>query len=288
MTPRQRRFLLIAALSLLLGLGCIYLFQTYLQQPPVVALDDARARKIRELHKQLEQNNAQSQARQVELFPFNPNLCDSMTFIRLGLLPWQAHNALQYRRKGGIWCSPEHFSKLYGLTDSAFQRLAPYIQIPQEISVSRSPGSFQRDSTSFERYPTKMSEGQTLSVNSADTTALKSIPGIGSYYANKIVAYRESLGGFHSVSQLHEIKNLPEDIDRWVVIDQPVVLRKTNVNKATFQQLVRHPYLNYDQVKAIFEYRRLYGSLTSWKDVMLSGCFTEKEIRERLNYYFEF
>ena len=54
-----------------------------------------------------------------------------------------------------------------------------------------------------------------MELNTADTATLKKIPGIGSYYARKIVAYREALGGFVSKSQVTEIDGLPPDIVQW-------------------------------------------------------------------------
>lgn len=61
-----------------------------------------------------------------ETFPFDPNRADSATFVRLGLRPWQASNALKYRRRGGRWRSPDDFARLYGLSEADFRRLRPY------------------------------------------------------------------------------------------------------------------------------------------------------------------
>ncbi len=288
MVPQQRRSLLIVTLLILLAAGGVFLYTSFLRNPQAVEINPEELRELQAIRLQNERTKSQQSGMQAELFPFNPNQCDSLSFIRLGLLPWQAHNALQYRRKGGVWRSAEHFSHLYGLSDSAYRRLAPYIQIPDAESQSEDAHHQLRDTASHANYTPKLSKGQVVSLNTADTTTLKSVPGIGSYYARKIVTYREQLGGFHSKEQLREIPDLPEDIVQWVAIDEPVVLRKLNVNKATFRQLVRHPYLNYEQVKSIFDYRRMYGNITSWKDLMLTGNFTEKEINTRLNYYFEF
>ena len=49
-----------------------------------------------------------------------------------------------------------------------------------------------------------MQKGETVSLNTADTTALKRIPGIGSYYASRIADYRKKLGGFASAEQILE------------------------------------------------------------------------------------
>ena len=199
-----------------------------------------------------------------ESFPFDPNKADSATFLRLGLAPWQAHNALQYRRKGGKWRSAEHFSHLYGLSEADYKRLAPYVRIDTTaLTAGRHTHRALTDAAQTERrYPEKLTPGSApLDLNEADTTDLQRIPGIGSYRARLIVRYREQLGGFVSTSQLAEIQGLPEDIAQWVAVDPQTSPTRLNVNRATFQQLVRHPYLSYEQVREIANYRRRYGDL---------------------------
>ena len=220
-------------------------------------------------------------------FPFNPNTADSATLVRAGLKPWQARNVLQYRRHGGKWRSPEHFSHLYGLSTEEYERLRPYIVIDPALSAANNPQANKADSTRTRRYPEKLPKGTTLDLNKADTTQLRGIPGIGSYYASKICRYRDRLGGFISVDQIKEVEGLPSGIEQWFVISPDTHVKQINVNTATFRQLVRHPYLSYDQVKVIFKYRQLYGKLHSWKDLSLNSLFDDKSV-ERLMPYFTF
>ena len=58
---------------------------------------------------------------------FDPNTADSSTLVHLGLKPWQAKNMLKYRAKGGRYRKAEDLKKLYGMTDSMYQALTPYI-----------------------------------------------------------------------------------------------------------------------------------------------------------------
>lgn len=224
-------------------------------------------------------------ARRVETFPFDPNTADSATFVRLGLAPWQARNALKYRRKGGRWRSAEDFARLYGLSREDFERLRPFIRIrPEAAAASR--GEARQDSA-FSRYPKKLAEGTTVEMNTADTTLLKQIPGIGSYYARKICRYRDRLGGFVSVEQIKEVGGLPEGIERWFRLDGRPEIRKVDVNKADFRELVRHPYLSYEQTKVISEHIRKFGPLSGWEDLRFYKEFNEADFR-RLSPYFSF
>lgn len=228
--------------------------------------------------------------RVVETFPFDPNHCDSVTFLRLGLRPWQAHNALQYRRNGGKWRSAEHFSKLYGLSAEDYQRLAPYIRIDGKSSQTayRPASSAASESAGASSYPEKYKPGSvTLNLNECDTTELRRIPEIGPYRASQIVKYREALGGFVSVSQLSEIKSLPAGIEKWFTVDAGEVQEQLDLNKATFQALMRHPYINYEQAREIMNFRRRYGGLTSLSDLRLSPYFTASDL-SRLEPYVVF
>ena len=224
-----------------------------------------------------------------ETFPFDPNHCDSLTFLRLGLNPWQAHNALQYRRKGGVWRSAEHFSKLYGLEPDDYKRLAPYIRIDSAISARQNKrGANQNNERATAAVSRKYEPGSVvLDLNACDTAELRCIPEIGAYRAQKIVEYRERLGGFVSVSQLQEIQGLPQGIEAWFAVDGDTEPERLNANAATFQTLFRHPYINYEQAREIMNYRRRYGRLESLDDLRLSPHFTPEDLR-RLRPYLEF
>ena len=71
----------------------------------------------------------------------------------------------------------------------------------------------------------KFPEGIRVELNTADTATLKKIPGIGSYYARRIVDYRNRLGGFVSVAQLKEMGELPENIGRWFTVSPAYIVR---------------------------------------------------------------
>lgn len=221
----------------------------------------------------------------VETFPFDPNTADSITFLRLGLRPWMAHNALKYRAKGGHWRSADDFARLYGLSKSDFVRLRPYIRI--HPSFAKPASAYRKDSVRRRaNYPAKFKSLVHLDLNMVDTATLQKIPGIGSFYSRKIKEYGERLGGYVSVSQLKEIEGLPQGIERWFVMNTHSC-RPLEINRATFKQLMRHPYLNYDQVKAIFDVRRKTGDIKTFQRLSLYPCFAPRDF-ERLRPYVKF
>ena len=242
-----------------------------------------------------------------ERFAFDPNTADSTQLLRLGLKPWQVRSIYRYRAKGGVFSEPADFARVYGLTLKQYRELEPYIRIGRDYqpaarfvdsrrsaygsSSGPSSGSsaghnghaVARDTV---KYPTKLRPSQHLAVNTADTTALKRVPGIGSYYARRIVAYREKLGGFSSVQQLREIEGMPDEAIPYLTVD-PKAIRKLHINKLTLSQLRKHPYLNYYQARDIVDYRRLQGPITSLSQLALLKDFTKHDI-ERLAPYIEY
>lgn len=102
-----------------------------------------------------------------------------------------------------------------------------------------------------------------IELNSADSTALVSIRGIGPYYASKILRYREQLGGFHTTRQLKEIKfqylNIDSLLPHFSV--NPALIRKKELDTMSFKSVLHHPYLVYEDVQLIFNAKRKYGKI---------------------------
>jgi DNA uptake protein ComE-like DNA-binding protein len=123
-------------------------------------------------------------------------------------------------------------------------------------------------------------------LNTADTTQLMKVPGIGSYYAKEIVRHGKWIGGYVSVDQLDEIDGFPQTAKQYFIVDHPTPQR-LNINRLSLKQLRNHPYINYYQAKAIVDYRRLHGDIKSLQDLRFSKDFTEGAIR-RLEPYIEY
>ena len=222
----------------------------------------------------------------VELTSFDPNEADSTELSRLGLSPYVVRNILKYRQKGGRFRTPESFSRIYGLEQEQFETLKPYIRIAMPKVAEIKEVDTMTVRKVVEKKPFKYPEGTLVDVNSADTTELKKIPGIGSGIAKAIVAYRSRLGGFYSLEQLTEIEYITPSLVKWFKLEGPV-LRPLKVNEAGLEALRAHPYLNFYQAKVIVEHRRKKGQLKSLSQLSLYEEFTEKDL-ERLSAYLKF
>lgn len=224
---------------------------------------------------------------EIHMQMFDPNTADSSTLVHLGFKPWQAKNILKYRAKGGRYSKAEDIKRLYGMTDSMYQALRPYISIVREQLDSVEQDTMKMDSLAKR---VSINKDTILNLRTADTTELKMIRGIGSYRARQIVRYREQLGGFVRVEQVMEVTGMDQMVEdsvlRWFVLDS-VVVEKIRVNHVSAQRLSKHPYLRFEQAKAIYELRRKKIRLNSVNDLESIDCIDEKTL-EKISPYLNF
>ena len=196
------------------------------------------------------------------LFPFDPNTADSATFVKLGLKPYVAANILKYRAKGAQFSTPESFSKVYGISAEKFSEIEPF------ISIKSSETALHSDST--KQAAAHKMENVFVELNSADTTQLMQVKGVGRFFARGIVRFRMQSGGFVSVEQLRDVYGMREE--NYLKIKDsfrvnPGLVHKIQVNTASVDKLKNHPYLSFYQAKAIYELRRKEGKLKSVNDL---------------------
>ncbi|MCL1867346.1 MAG: helix-hairpin-helix domain-containing protein, partial [Paludibacter sp.] len=144
-----------------------------------------------------------------------------------------------------------------------FKELENYILIENNLQTENVVVEQKTENQSF-------IENIVVEINSADTAELMQIRGIGRYYAKGIVAYRKQLGGFSSVEQLLELKNMHsenyEKIKNSFTVDVSKI-QKIRVNTATTERLKAHPYIGFYRAKEIYELRRQKGKLQNINDL---------------------
>jgi competence ComEA-like helix-hairpin-helix protein len=199
-----------------------------------------------------------------ERFFFDPNTATVETWQRLGVSPKTAQTIQKYISKGGRFRTPNDLGKIYSLPKPLAEELIPYVQ----IAAAGSPNAGERGTNaSFTppaaaREKTKLPPANIADINTADTAAWIALPGIGSKLANRIVNYRDKLGGFYSISQIAETYGLADSTFQQIKdrlrLDQNSPLRTININTADAKTL-KHPYLTWSQANAIVAYRNQHG-----------------------------
>ena len=167
--------------------------------------------------------------RQVESFRFNPNTASHEDFRRLGFSEKQAQSIINYREKGGSYRRKEDFAKSFVVSDSIYKRLEKYIDIPL------------------------------IDLNLADSAAFDSLPGIGGWFARKMVEHRKALGGYSYKEQLLDIYNFTEE--KYRALEDLITVSPKYVTPYPMwilpvDSLILHPYIrDYETARAIVLYR---------------------------------
>jgi competence protein ComEA len=197
----------------------------------------------------------------ISMFYFDPNTLDKTGWEKLGIRDKTIATIQNYLSKGGKFYKPDDIKKIWGLHDDDVQRLLPYVQI-QSAVVSQS--------SKYIPYEKKKAAPSFIDINTADTTAFIALPGIGSKLANRIVEFRNKLGGFYKIDQIAETYALPDSTFQLIrprlQLNDPTV-KQININTATLDELKVHPYIRYYIANAIIQYRNQHGSFSSIDDL---------------------
>ena len=200
--------------------------------------------------------------RNVESFSFDPNTASVEDLCRLGFSQKQAESIDNYRKKGGRFRRKSDFAKSYVVADSVFRRLEPYIDIPQ------------------------------VDLNLADSASFDALPGIGGWFAAKMVEHRKTLGGYSYKEQLMDIYRFDQDkfdaLNDLVTVS-PEYMTPYPLWSLPADSLRKHPYIkNWETANAIVIFRQttpkdqwtikslsLAGILDSASTARLSRCLIE-------------
>ena len=208
-------------------------------------------------------NESRDESVKAEVFSFDPNTASASDWKRLGLRDKTIHTIQNYLSKGGRFYKAEDIKKIWGLSPSDAQRLIPYVSI-----IEKTP--FEKNSYSKTTFVYASNTTKPIDINAADTSIFISLPGIGSRLANRIIAFREKLGGFYSVDQVSETYMLPDStfqkIKQRLNVGSSTV-KQIKINRASIDEMKTHPYLRYNLANAIFQYRQQHGDFKSIEEI---------------------
>lgn len=164
--------------------------------------------------------------RRYESFKFNPNTVSVDDLMRLGFSEKQAQSIDNYRRKGGRFRRKGDFARSYVVADSVFERLEEYIDIPL------------------------------IDINKADSATFETLPGIGKFFAAKMVSYRSELGGYSYKEQLMDIWHFDEEkyegLKDLITLSPPEPFQLWTLPESL---LANHPYIGKEAAHGIVLYR---------------------------------
>jgi DNA uptake protein ComE-like DNA-binding protein len=189
---------------------------------------------------------------------------------RLGLESKLIRTIINYRNHGGRFFKPSDLNKIYGMNSLIYDRIEPYISIPH---------------SEFPSVPEN--KIRMTGINTADSTQLVRVSGIGPVLAGRILRYRQLIGGFYDLGQLKEVYGLRDSviskIDERFFADTANIIR-LNINTASEQELARHPYIGRYASKGIVKYRTSVPKIIKTEELVANGILTEDQWKKVRHY----
>lgn len=207
---------------------------------------------------QAKKENMPEKLVEISLFKFNPNTVTADELKTLGFTSRVSKGLLNYRLKGGAFRVKADLMKLYGMDSIFYQRIIPFIDLPDEMATKHAALEPKKELIRF-------------NINEADTLLLQSVIGIGPVLAKRIVKYRERLGGFVETRQLKEVYGLDsvviQELLKTSFLPENDQVRKININTADENVLSSHPYFSKKIARSIVTYRFQHGNYKSIDDL---------------------
>ncbi len=204
-----------------------------------------------------------------ELFYFDPNTATAAEWRRLGVRDKTIATIQNYLSKGGRFYKPEDIGKIWGFHPDEVQRMIPYVQITAKEN------NYPQKKYEIKTFDKPKNIPSVIEINSADTTVLIALPGIGSKLAQRIINFRDKLGGFYKAEQVAETFGLPDSVFQKIkprLIINNLAIKQFNINTASVDEMKTHPYIRYNVANAIVQYRTQHGNfadVSGIKNIMM-------------------
>ena len=223
--------------------------------------------------------NKEEKKKKVRLFQFNPNKVSKKELKKLGFSKRQIRHIIKYRDKGGKFYKKSDLMKMYSIDEKDFDQWEKYIIIPElsEDKIEESKGEENK----------KEVEQITIDINKADALEFQKIRGIGEKLSERIIKYRDQLGGFVQINQLKEVYYLPPELidekkDQFFLGDEAI--KTININEVDIKTFIKHPYVNYNMALRIVNFREVHGLFKSVDEIKTNDLVTDEDYSKLVNY----
>lgn len=214
---------------------------------------------------------------------FDPNKITEAELLSMNFPKYLAANWGKYIGRGGKFYRNQDLLKLYGMDTALYLQVEPYLFIESAV-VSPTPEPVYKKVAPAEA-------NARIDINRATTEDLQKVRGIGPAFSERIVKYRKRLGGFSRREQLREVYGLEdatiEALWAQFEMDSANCCARLPINQVVFDSLRRHPYLTYNQARAIIAYRDQHGYYSGWADLAEIKILPDSVIL-KIKPYFDF
>jgi len=219
------------------------------------------------------------EANKPKQYTFNPNFITDYKGYTLGMSSEEIDRLHAYRDSNKWVNSVKDFKTVTKVSDSLLDSFSHLFKFPDFITNPKTIKAFSK--------PKALTFAQKTDLNIATAEDLQKVYGIGPYYSEKIIEYREKIDGFSAGIQLNDIYGVKPDVVQNILktfaVKTPKVIEKINLNTAKVLDLSELPNLNYEIARQIIKFRETNGSFTDINQLKSIADFpTEKFDRIRL------
>lgn len=190
----------------------------------------------------------------------DPNTASKEELLEVGVPEFAANNWVKFVNAGAKIYEKSDLEKIYGLTPESINSINAKMLYPNK------PARFKK--------PTLMS----FDINEADAFEFSAIPGIGKILSERIVKFRDKLGGFHSPDQLKEVYGIVDSVieNHLEYLEINTEVKMININSGTIKDLSSHPYCNWRAAEIIVNYRKQHGAFSKPEELNEIRAFEKK------------
>lgn len=199
--------------------------------------------------------------RQPKVYKFNPNFISDFKGYQLGMSTQEIDRLHNFRKQHKFVNSKEEFQQVTRISDSLLAKISPLFKFPEWVLKKQKKKLKNKVTVTDSKKEIFVKERviSTPNLNKATKEDLMKVDGVGEVIAARIIKYRSKLGGFSEKNQLNEVWSLEQQtaeeiLKVFTVLEKPN-FEKVNVNTASFKQVLKNPYIDYELCKKIFEYR---------------------------------
>jgi len=221
------------------------------------------SKEVLQLQKRIDSLKKVKEQSKYKIFPFNPNFISDYKGYQLGMSVEEIDRLHRFRKQNKYVNSKQEFQNVTKVNDSLLDKIAPYFKFPDWVIQKQKKQPIAK----VLKKEDKEVSISTTDVNLATAEDYTFIRGVGEKLSKRIINYRKKLQGFSYSSQLYEVWGLePEIVDDFLQVfeikEKPNIV-KVNVNTATFKEVLKTPYVDYELCKQIFNYRDEVAELQS-------------------------
>ena len=264
-TKNQRNGILLL-LIIIIFLQLILHFKNFDSQQMV----DLSLPKITSYNKQLDSlKKKSSKKKKFKIYPFNPNYISDYKGYQLGMNVDEIDRLLAYREQRLYVNSAKEFQTITKISDSLLQKISPFFKFPEWVQKKNNNKNNQQRYIPNSRI--NVLEITTVDINKATLKDFTFIEGVDEYLSERIIKYRSKLQGFSFKEQLFEVWGLDEQMANKILstfsIKNKPIIKKVNINTASFKEVLSNPYIDYELCVKIFDYRDEVAELQSISEI---------------------